>query len=225
MIKDFTIYGERCSGTNFLYSIFTGDVHHAGVIDPSEAKRNKISNIPWVNTYGWKHFFGFHNTEIQRHGDNTLFLGIVRNPYDWIHSFYGNLYHVPDENRKMYKFLLSEWYSVKKHNVENLHDRDLSNTDKRYKNIFDLRSKKLNYLYNTMPTLAKNYYFLKYEDLCQNPHKIFDEISKKFNLNFENVSKIKVKKPNPHKLDNRMKQIIDDNIDWDMENSVGYEKR
>ena len=44
MLKKYTIYGERCSGTNYLESIIN---------------INFDSNITWE--YGWKHFFGFQD--------------------------------------------------------------------------------------------------------------------------------------------------------------------
>ena len=44
MIKYFTIYGERCSGTNFLF--------HA-------IKEN--FELEFTSEFGEKHFFGFHD--------------------------------------------------------------------------------------------------------------------------------------------------------------------
>ena len=49
MVNKFTIYGERCSGTNYLEEII---LHNFNI------------NVTW--DYGWKHFFGsydFKNTE------------------------------------------------------------------------------------------------------------------------------------------------------------------
>ena len=41
MLKKFTIYGERCSGTNYLEKIIN---------------LNFDVNVTWE--FGWKHFFG-----------------------------------------------------------------------------------------------------------------------------------------------------------------------
>jgi hypothetical protein len=41
MLKKYTIYGERCSGTNYLENIIN---------------MNFDVNVTWE--YGWKHFFG-----------------------------------------------------------------------------------------------------------------------------------------------------------------------
>ena len=43
MIKKVTIYGERCSETNYLEQLLIN---------------NFDIDITWK--YGWKHFFGFH---------------------------------------------------------------------------------------------------------------------------------------------------------------------
>ena len=48
MIKKFTIYGERCSGTNYLQNL---------VNDNFEIE------LTWE--YGWKHFFGFQDDKLK----------------------------------------------------------------------------------------------------------------------------------------------------------------
>ena len=75
MVNKFTIYGERCSGTNYLESLMVN---------------NFDVSITW--DYDWKHFFGWHSLN---NSDDTLFIGIVRNPVDWLNSFYKNhiIYH------------------------------------------------------------------------------------------------------------------------------------
>jgi hypothetical protein len=73
MIKKFTIFGERCSGTNYLEELI---------------KTNFNINLTWK--YGWKHFFGFYNFQKTQDEDETLFIGIVRHPIYWINSFFMN---------------------------------------------------------------------------------------------------------------------------------------
>lgn len=74
MIKYFTIYGERCSGTNYLENLIT---------------MNFSIDITWK--YGFKHFFGFNDLT---DSDETLFIGITRNPYDWFNSLYRDKHHL-----------------------------------------------------------------------------------------------------------------------------------
>ena len=76
MIQNYTIYGERCSGTNYLERIM-------GL--------NFDINITW--NYGWKHFFGFQDNKLEN-SDDTLFICIVRNLPDWINSLYRTPHHL-----------------------------------------------------------------------------------------------------------------------------------
>ena len=74
-MKEFTIYGERCSGTNYLEELLL---------------LNFDVEIVW--DYGWKHFFGFDDLT---NSDDTLFIGIIRNLEDWINSLYREKHHLP----------------------------------------------------------------------------------------------------------------------------------
>jgi hypothetical protein len=165
MIKKYTIYGERCSGTNYLENIIN---------------INFDVQITWE--YGWKHFFGFDDEKLLN-SDDTLFICIVRNPIDWINSFYREMHHLKlryeidlSENEKLNKFLNDEIisiddssveYEIKKEYNELLIDRNIY-TKKRYKNIFELRHTKLKWMIEDLPNKVKNYIFIRYEDLINN---------------------------------------------------------
>jgi len=96
MLKYFTIFGERCSGTNFLEHAISENFH-----------------LEYTIKYAWKHFFGhysFHNNEEE---DETLFIGIIRNPITWINSLFTQKHHIPNENKVNIKaFLFNQFYSV-----------------------------------------------------------------------------------------------------------------
>ena len=92
MINKFTILGERCSGTGFLEQVMT---------------HNFKLSLTWK--YGWKHFFGFND---YKDSEDTLFIGIVREPYSWINSLYRKPWHLEyfiNED----EFLNREFYSKK----------------------------------------------------------------------------------------------------------------
>jgi len=152
-IKKFTIYGERCSGTNYLENIIL---------------LNFDVEITW--NYGWKHFFGFDDLS---NSDDTLFICIIRNPVDWINSFYRELHHHPlkltkcNTSVKIHKFLNDEMYSIDDNGSEILKDRNIY-TGERYKNIFELLHIKNKYLLEDLPNKVKNYIFIRYEDLLNN---------------------------------------------------------
>jgi hypothetical protein len=142
MINKITIYGERCSGTNYLEHLIT---------------QNFEQKITWA--YGWKHFFGHSNLN---NSDNILFIGLIRNPYDWLNSLYLNQYHLPIHFKDLKNFLNSEIYSLNNLNNEILADRNIY-TKERYKNIFELRNIKNKFLIEDMPKLVKNYILFTYE--------------------------------------------------------------
>jgi hypothetical protein len=112
MITNYTIYGERCSATNYLEELIS---------------LNFDVDINW--NFGWKHFFGFNNFN---NSDNTLFIGIVRNPYDWINSLYRDQHHLPRDFINIEKYLKNEFYSIRDNDCEYLEDRNIYNKKCRY---------------------------------------------------------------------------------------------
>lgn len=163
MCTKFTIYGERCSGTNYLENL---------ILD------NFNIDITW--NYGWKHFFGFYNFSNTEEENNTLFIGIIRNPITWIDSFFNNQHHINPFIDDINTFLTKEIKSTNDDN-EIIEDRNYVN-GKRYKNIFELRFYKNYYLINIMPQKVKNYILIKYEDLSSFTIRTLTNIETKFNL-------------------------------------------
>ena len=107
MIKYFTIYGERCSGTNFLLHAIEENF-----------------NLTFSNDYSWKHFFGHYSFEKNEKEDETLFIGIIRHPIEWLDSFHKKMHHVPKKNKiNIMTFLFNEFYSVNEHSNEIMEDR------------------------------------------------------------------------------------------------------
>jgi hypothetical protein len=217
MLKKFTIYGERCSGTNFLEKAI---------------EENFDLKITW--DYDFKHWFGHYQFKKNETEDETLFLGIIRNPITWIDSFYKNPHHLPLSNKKNIKnFLFNEFCSFDDDDTNNeiMLDRNLI-TKKRYKNIFDLRYIKNIYLINVMPKNVKNYLLLRYEDLYDNYDLILGYIEKKFNLkrkntDFKKIINYKGKKDGVFvkkniKLTKKIVDIIVNNLNKEQEIGLGY---
>lgn len=156
MLNKVTIYGERCSGTNYLEKLLT---------------TNFDIEIVW--TYGWKHFFGYDDLS---NSDDVLFIGIVRNLTDWVNSLYREKYHLPNTlSSSIDKFLNSEFYSIDDEGIEMIKDRNIE-TNNRYKNIFELRHIKNKYLVETMPLLVKNYLLITYDNLVNDFNNIMNQI-------------------------------------------------
>jgi len=217
MIKYFTIYGERCSGTNFLMHSLEDNF-----------------DIKFTAEYAWKHFFGHYDfdTLSEENNNETLFIGIIRNPIDWINSFSKNMHHIPVENKlNIRTFIFNTFYSVYSDNKEIIEDRNII-TKKRYNNIFELRKVKNNFLINDMKNKVKNYILIRYEDLRDRYETVLDFLQQKFNLVKKNDNYVKIdtyKGNNNHPfyvkpitLSKRIIEKIKENVDKEQESSLGY---
>ena len=227
-ISNFAILGERCSGTNFLEETITSNF-----------------NLKYTAEYGNKHFFCYN--DYYKNSNNTLFIGIIRNPIYWINSFSRALHHVPEINRRsLNNFLFNEFYSVEDEiNIQNtnkkyytykyeINKKDLNYiTNNKYKNIFELRKVKNDFLLNVIPKKVKNYILINYEDLLFNYTYVLKNIKKKFNLQQKYnyfVENKNYKKSHIYKfvqqrqilLSPRTVEIIWQNLDKEQEQLLGY---
>jgi hypothetical protein len=155
MIESFTVYGERCSGTNYLQELMA---------------RNFDAKVTWK--YGWKHFFGFQSDEELKQASGTLFICIVRDIRSWMNSLYRQKWHLATHLRQsVHSFLNSEFYSIYDETVhgsqqgkEIMEDRNIF-TRQRYTSIFELREVKIRYMQEVLPTKVQNCILIRYEDL------------------------------------------------------------
>lgn len=217
----YTILGERRSGTNFLQHCITDNFN---------------LQLDWLK--GWKHFFGYNGYEDKlKNNQDVIYLCIVRNPIDYFVSFYNSKLMQSEERTKdIETFLLSEFYSVYTHKnglIDVSDDCNFKNNNKRYKNIFEMRSVKCKYLLDDMPNLVSKYHFIRYEDLKHNTNTVLDTISNKFNLIKKNDSYVintnyvgvKINEgviTENYQVEDKIKQIIYNNIDLSTEHRMGY---
>jgi hypothetical protein len=213
MINKFTIYGERCSGTNYLEDIIT---------------KNFDVNITW--DYGWKHFFGHQDLS---NSDEVLFICIIRDPVKYINSLWREKHHFPNNLRiSINNYLNNEFYSINENN-EIMEDRNMY-TKNRYKNIFELRHTKNKFLIEDLPQKVKNYILIKYEDLLINYNNTINLIKDKgltirnnikYPLNTLAYKKIPTQIYDPrNKIDYIKKEIIlkNPNFNDEYEKKLGY---
>lgn len=192
MINKFTILGERCSGTNILRALVL-----------------KNFELKFTEEFGHRHFQIFHNN--LNNSDDCLFIGIIRNPFDWINSLYLKPWHLSYETgQNRYNFLnhlfFSKWPSTERRGTKLEHlnidvknnrkklscgyeiEEDVNlNTGKKYKNIFECRYDKINFLQNTLPTKVKNSILIRYEDLINDFDYTMFELRTQFKLISRNV--------------------------------------
>lgn len=222
-IKQYVLYGERHSGTKFLNNIF-----------------KKIFDLSSINDYGHKHFFGFIDNDKISAQKDTLFIGITRNPYDWIAAMNSLPHHVPTHLTPIYDHLLDEWYSIRQYN--NIFNKPIYTVDKstkeiiedknfvtqqRYANILDMRANKMNYLINLFPSFAYNYVLISYESLIANIELYINTISVSYGLkiNNNNIRYSKIIQPPQRILPLSVEKTITANLNWKIENQIGYAAR
>ena len=175
-INKVVIYGERCSGTNYLQNLLLDNFNNFILSNPTDMSKN--------SKYGHKHFFGYKDLKNEDTND-VLFIGIIRNLPDWINSLYRAKYHFPRVLLKasFNSYLKNIMYSVNNteimedRNTEIMEDRNME-TGYRYKNIFELRHIKNKYLVDIMPTLVKNYCLITYDNLITNFEDVMNQFKK-----------------------------------------------
>ena len=144
-IRKVQIYGERCSGTNYLEQLLITNF-----------------DVKIISDYGHKHFFGFNDLS---GSDDVLFIGIIRNLPDWVNSFYREKHHLPSRlQNDVDAFLSNEFFSILEDGKLDERDVNLETTEI-YKNIFELRHVKNKFLVETMPLSVKNYKLITYDNL------------------------------------------------------------
>jgi hypothetical protein len=210
MIQKVTIYGERCTGTNYLENLLNA---------------NFDITITWE--HGYKHFFGFHDLN---NTDHVLFIGITRNPYDFINSLYRYQHQLPPQFKNKTNFLNDEFYSLEN---GKLYPNDLHiYTKEKYKNIFEMRHTKLQFLIDDLPKAVKNYILIRYEDLLNDLKNTLDLIKDKgliikndieypINITHHTYSKdiLFVKDSKPNFIE---KDLIKDRLNMLYENKLNY---
>jgi len=235
MIENIKIYGERNSGTNWLEAICSGKSYYYDnakrTIKDFSGEGNPAFNLPVLRekNFGNKHFFGgWYNESIQKHGDNTLFIGVVRNFYDYSLSLLKYKHHIPEINHDADNFFKNEWYSINhnkqspRYNEEIMEDRNWL-TGERYKNIFELRKNKIEYLQDVLPKIAKNYVLIRYEDLLDDVYKVISLIAYRFDLEIINKDFIKSTKNKSYpNIYNEHMGLINRNICWETEHKLDY---
>jgi hypothetical protein len=204
-ITNFTIYGERHSGTKLLQDII-----------------NRNFKLPITWQYGFKHWFGFCENSVLEKADNTLFIGIVRNPYDWIMAMKKIPYHIKINRKNPIEDLLfKEWISYDDDkNREIMQDRSYLTGD-RYKNIFEMRSHKIKYLINYMPFLVNKFVLIRYEDLVLDMENFLSILGRFYRLKrYENY--VPRSYNSKYSIASNVLSLINTNTDWSTENKVGY---
>jgi hypothetical protein len=168
MIKNIVIKGERCSGTNYLQQLVLVNTrfekcHQHLSLEPSATLESL-----------WKHGV-YDESHVPFNNDETLFLVIHRNVYDWIRSLYLIPWHLP-MHRSFHDFITlpvccdgCEYYFYEQ--------PEYIDGERYCGSIMDLRYIKL----RSWMAKLQNYRLIDYDALVRQPDMILD-ILKEFGI-------------------------------------------
>jgi len=239
-IKRYFILGERCSGTNYVFSL---------------VQKNFPSLSP-TSDYGHKHFllwFGAPENEemmqklhySSKHYDlseseDCLFIFVVRDPYKWLRSFYSTPHHVhPDLLRNSFLHFISHTWKFSEtrlpnHEAFGLIDGQNPFTHRPFKNVCELRSYKIrNSL--LLGSRVNHFVIAPYEKVRNDPQGFIKYIASNYHLNpskefapidsYKGLEEEQYKAKKYSSIKRSSLTYINQNLDWELENSLGYSKR
>lgn len=173
-IRRIQIYGERCSGTNFLEQLLVGN----------------LRSVPVCRDYGWKH--GFPSPGVET-AEDCLFLVVYRNPFDWLRSLHRRPFHAAPPLRRISfsDFIRREWWCVwdeqarrppghEMHGLEMMSERD-PQTGERFPDVLRLRTAKIRN-WEGLRARASHTEYVRYEDLAASPSRYLESLSGRFGL-------------------------------------------
>lgn len=168
------IYGERCSGTNWVAQIL----------------RRNLPGIHLVDDFGWKHGWVFGDIEA---ASDCLFVVVHRDPFDWLRSLHKTPWHTAPELRGVpfAQFVRTAWRCLwgsdmelpagdPRAGTEMLHERDPS-TGEPFANPMRLRTAKIR-AWDALRTRARHHVDVRYEAAMQDPRAFVRELAKRFGL-------------------------------------------
>jgi hypothetical protein len=216
-IKNFTIFGERNSGTAYLKKVL-----------------EILLDLKFTQDYGLKHFYikdleprGLGNTTTDNNciksiydSDDTLFIVIVRNAYDWVGAMHKTPYYMKQYDKSsIYNFITTKYIgAADQHPREqtNAHSKILWSENKNHKypyfidedtNLIELRNLKNNH-FDNLKNNVKHYYLIRQEKLMEDINNMI--VHHNLKRNSEDLPPYK--KPAAYLLDSRTINFIKNNL-------------
>ncbi len=233
-IANVQIFGERSSGTNYLTRLIEKNFAH---VEPTQS-------------FGFKHWFikdhhprgrpnrstDFECVRRLDDSDDTLFIIIHRNPFDWLRSIHATPDHAPGHwNLSFSEFIRKPWLATVPDRANPLWPEEEQGDYfiEEAENIIRLRSQKARHFLNLEGSVA-NLVFLKYEALLADIG-VLEGVADEFGIPVQNrplqnetfyfgggeekvFSDANEYPPiSPDDLG-----FIGQNLDWELEASLGY---
>lgn len=189
MIKKIKLYGERNTGTNYLYKLFQNNFHcklFRGTvpvvpqvpilrkINSSERIKDLFFSLSQDVNLGWKHsFLNFQFIKKALINDENLCIVlIIKNPYSFLLSLNKNPYH--DYNKRDFSF---ETFLMDSFQITNRDKLPVKTV-----NPIELWNFKMNSYKNIYDSFKERVFIVKYEELLLDPEKVLYDISTFFSI-------------------------------------------
>jgi hypothetical protein len=169
----FQIFGERNSGTNYISKLLSTNFH----------------DFHETGAFGWKH--GRPGTRkidgctrptlLKGRNPSTVFVVVVRDPIDWLHSFYATLHHTKHLKSKSFSsFVRSPLLSYVKKNHPFLEDLSLE-TKGPYANVIAMRNEKYR-IWLDVERVVSFFILVNYDHVVDNREAFLSCFAAKFGL-------------------------------------------
>lgn len=218
MVKYLKVFGERCSGTNYITSLLCQNFTQLQYLDHTR-----------TSPFGWKHDILSHEYVKHEMAKDTLFVLVVRDPYDWLRSFFHQPHHAYHCKKMSFsQFLKSPWFSCRDHSPSiNI---DVHPSGRTYHNVIEMRTEKIKALMR-FHTYAPNCTLITYESVRDDPERFCSSIQAIYGLTMHSGFKPVMTYKNtdePYQaktyfdIDEHDMRFINSQIKWDLEYIFGY---
>jgi len=243
-IREIQIIGERCSGTCYIGNLLKINLDDVRVGQSGGSDGWPFSHKHFHAWWGFPYkpniyrkivapydstIVNFDDLE-DRHNfvpyKKTLFVYIVRNPYDWIRSFYHWQHAAKKRIREFSSFIRKPWVSNTPLDHHPLKRRS-------FKDIFELRSMRL-LSDSSLIRHKRDCYIVRYETLKEDYEGVIKEIATLFNLkvkdpisnynNYKYMKNVKYVEKEYFSFHQNDLDYINHQINWDIEKFFGYSK-
>lgn len=172
--KQLQIFGERCSGTNYVAQLL----------------RRNVPGLALTDRYGWKHGFVERVPEV---AEDCVFVVVHRDPFDWVRSLHQKPWHAAEPLRglSLTPFLREPWWCQwgrdmeipaddPRRGAEMLHERDPASGE-RFANVLRLRTAKLR-AWHSLAARVAHVRVVRYEDVLAEPRAFLRGFARQFGL-------------------------------------------
>ena len=227
LIRYVQVYGERNSGTSFLTKVIRDNMR-----DPRNFLGAREGHETPLGTklFGYKHWFIDYEKFKDPRSKETLFVVIYRNPYTWIRAMMARPYAL---SRSISGHEIEELPGLKlfghvngKDTTNEFHPKTGQPVD-----LFELRRLKIDN-FEALKNYAENVVFVNLETLLNDLSGTMRALSESFESGFFSNLNLERKPPRslvreysrPGKFSPQETRVLNQNIYWPAEASIGYEE-